>query len=271
MLSKKEMLLFSLDSIFEHSTYGKQLESIIAKLNLSKEHIINEFLHYNLELSDSIGNEVYRPIANRMVLHIHNLIPKSWHQDRQNTITELIKKISPNNTIDIGFGVPTKYIQDYILQNQNIKLTLCDVYDSAFQFAEALLDQWSVTWRNQINFKKLDLNTQEHVGDFDLYLLQDSIEHTIDPTSYLKNCVLLSPSSAAFIVSLPIGPIFPRHFYAWHTDEEAINWLGECGLKIEEQRSVTVNPEVDLFADQLAPDYHDLYALCTKNYSFCNL
>ncbi|MGD9152832.1 MAG: hypothetical protein PVG30_04130 [Gammaproteobacteria bacterium] len=51
---------------------------------------------------------------------------------------------------------------------------------------------------------------------------------------------------------------------AWYSDQEALDWLTKCGLVVEQQTSVFVKPEVDLFADQLTPSYHDLYALCSK-------
>lgn len=71
-------------------------------------------------------------------------------------------------------------------------------------------------------------------------------------------------SQAKFLLSLPIGPLFLRHHIAWLTDKEAEDWLDAHGLKIILKRNVYVKPEVDLFAEQLGSDYHDMYVLCEK-------
>lgn len=266
MLSKKDKLLVSMYSVLQHPSYIEKFRSIQTALELTEEIIRQEFLHYNcLDTLYLQGREIYRSLGNRVVLHIHNLIENSWHTDRQTITRELVQLADPKTMIDIGFGVPTKYIKDCILDTQKTKLTLCDIYDSAFQFAEVLLDLWGLPWRHLITFKQTDMDTQEYVGDFDLYLFQDAIEHTVDPTTYLKKHVNLSPKHAKFIVSLPIGPLVPgHHFMAWASDLEATTWLETCGLKIEHMKSVFVNPKVDLFADLLAEDYHDIYMLCSK-------
>jgi hypothetical protein len=263
MASKKEKLLGFLSSTIDDDRYKDQFQNILDTLHLSKQKITDAFLHYNLDMSDKEGNEVYRPLPNRVVLHIHNLINESWHLDRQQTVLDLIKQAKPNSIIDIGFGVPSKYVQNYVIA-QRKKLVFCDLYDSAFDFTKALMPHWDNNWQDIISFKQINMDTLEYVGDFDLYLIQDAIEHTKDPTAYLSMLVNKSPKTAKFIVSLPIGPIFPRHFMAWHNDQEALDWLEKCGLSIEQQKSVFVKPEVDLFADQLAPDYHDLYILGSK-------
>lgn len=263
MASKKDKLLDFLSSTINDDRYKTQFQNIIDTLHLTKQEITDAFLHYNLDLTDEEGNEVYRPLPNRVVLHIHNLINGSWHIDRQQAVIDLINQVKPNSIIDIGFGVPSKYVQDYVFP-QRKKLVFCDLYDSAFDFAKALMPHWDKHWHDLVSFKQTNMDTLEYVGDFDLYLIQDAVEHTKDPTAYLSMLVKKSPETSKFIVSLPIGTIFPRHFMAWYSDQEALDWLAKCGLVVEQQTSVFVNPEFDLFADQLAPNYHDLYALCSK-------
>jgi hypothetical protein len=80
----------------------------------------------------------------------------------------------------------------------------------------------------------------------------------------LTTQVQSSPQSALFLISLPIGPIIPRHYYAWVTDQEAADWLSSCGLEIMEHHAVYVQPAVDLFAEQLGANYHDFYARWRK-------
>jgi len=263
MASKRDKLLNFLSSTINDDRYKKQFQNVIDTLRITKQEVADAFLHYNLDLSDEEGNEVYRPLPNRVVLHIHNLINGSWHIDRQQAVIDLINQAKPDSIIDIGFGVPSKYVQDYVIP-QRKKLVFCDLYDSAFDFTKALMPHWDNKWQDIISFQQTNMDDLEYTGDFDLYLIQDAIEHTKDPITYLSMFVKKSPETAKFIVSLPIGTIFPRHFMAWHSDQEALDWLTKCGLTVKQQKSVFVKPEVDLFADQLTSNYHDLYALCSK-------
>lgn len=262
--TKKAKLLNFLNSIIYHPLHGPQIERIASVLELTKEDVENEFLHYNLDVFSYEGNQVYESIINRLILHIHNLIEGSWHIERQKTVALFFEKANPKSIADIGFGVPSEYVRELVLKRENSQLVFCDLYESSFQFAKVLLDQWSESWQQKIKFKKTDMDTQEFVGQFDLYILQDAIEHTINPESYLKKHVELSLSNARFLISLPIGPIFPRHYYAWEDDQSGLAWLEKCGLIIEDYKNVFVNPEVDLFSEELGANYHDLYAFCRK-------
>ena len=262
MASKKEQLLKQLRGVMNDDRYQAHFQDLLCSLNLTKQQVTDSFLHYTLGLMDE-GNEIYRPLPNRVTLHALNLAHGCWHTYRQQTVIDFIKQVKPNNMVDIGFGVPSKYVQDYII-SQGKKLLLCDVYDSAFDFTKALMPHWDKNWQDVISFKQTNMDTLEYVGDFDLYLIQDAIEHTKDPAAYLSTLVKKSPKTAKFIVSIPIGSIMPIHYMAWHSDQEALDWLAKCGLIVEQQKSVFVNPEFDLFADQVEPDFHDLYALCSK-------
>ena len=262
---KARKLIAYLFSVLHNPFYKKQLYSIMAKFNLTEEDVINSYLDYNLDIYQS-DNNIYDSVANRMVLHIHNLILDSWHQDRQQVITNYIQNIQPQTVVDIGFGVPSRYLKEIILHEKNIKAALCDLFDSAFNFASALLEQWDSKWQDIISFKKVDMNNACEIGNFDVYLFQDSIEHVKEPTKCLTEYVKYSPANAKFILSLPIGPLFPRHYIAWLNDESAYDWLKECGLTIIETKSVWVNLEVDLFAEQLGEDYHNLIVLCSKSH-----
>lgn len=265
---KKQKLSDFLNSIFEHEVFGVQIRSIGSSLGLSAQDIADEFFRYNLDVQSLEGNEVYESIANRFVLYIHNLINGSWHTERQKVTKDLISMVNPRHMVDVGFGVPSKYVYDLVIRANKLNVTLVDKYDSAFTFARQLLNHWDEKWdanrETKIFFSKMDMDHDEYIGDYDLYLFQDAIEHAQDPTGCLKKHVDLSPVDAKFIISLPIGPIFPRHYMAWATQEAGKRWLEVCGLKIEAQEKIFVNPKVDLFADQIDPNYHDLYALCTK-------
>lgn len=261
---KKQKLSDFLNSILEHEVFGVQIRVIRTSLGLSAQDIVDEFFRYNLNVQSLEGNEVYESIANRFVLHIHNLINGSWHIKRQKVTSDLISMANPRHMADVGFGVPSKYVYDLVIRENKFNVTLVDKYDSAFVFAKHLLNHWDANWETKIFFSKRDMDKSEYIGDYDLYLFQDAIEHTQDPTSYLRKHINLSPKDAKFIISLPIGSIFPRHYMAWETQEVGERWLETCGLRIEAQEKIFVNPDVDLFSEQIDSNYHDLYAFCAK-------
>lgn len=251
------------NSVLKHSEHERQLINLMNKLRLDEERVINSFLEYNMDIK-AFDNEVYDSIANRFVLHIHNILEGSFHQKRQDEIIRLLEKIKPSNVIDIGFGVPSRFVRDLALKNKLFKTTLCDLYEDAFKFAKVLLEQWHQNWHEMISFKKTDMNNVHLIGDFDVYLFQESIEHVQDPTTCLKKYVQLSPPSAKFILYLPINAPIPAHFIVWNSHLEAETWLGDCGLKIEEQIHIKPNESIDLFADVLGNDYYNVLFSCTK-------
>ena len=175
----------------------------------------------------------------------------------------MIKLCQPKSIVDMGFGTPTKYIRDFVLK-EKIKLTLVDLYDSAFKFTEVLLGYLDSNWKNIVQFKKLDMNTHKYFGDFEVYIFQDSIEHVNESTDYLSKIVKKSPNNSKFILSLPIGPKIPSHTISWNKGEEAIWWLNNCGLEVKNSDKIFVNSNVDLFAEQLDKEFYNLIVLCEK-------
>ena len=102
---KKEKLLELLYSVLNNPVYREQVFTLAHESNVTEQHLINEFLQYNLDIDDNVGHAVYESIGNRMVLHIHNLVNGSWHKERQDTMIELIKMEKVRSIADIGFGV----------------------------------------------------------------------------------------------------------------------------------------------------------------------
>ena len=238
------------------------LTSLCLKLNLHIQEIIDAFLKYNLNVFE-YGNEIYDSLPLRMVLHIHNLVKDSWHQERQKTALSFIKLVSPKNMIDMGFGEPSLYVKT-LLSRKTTKITLCDFSDTAFTFARALLDLWNPFWHEIVSFQKLDMNHEQLDKEFELYLFQDSIEHLKEPRERLLSYINRSSPGAKFLLSLPIGPISPSHFIEWKTEAEAKCWIESIGLKSLEEKIVTANPEIDLFAEQFNFNMKDYYVLCER-------
>jgi 2-polyprenyl-3-methyl-5-hydroxy-6-metoxy-1,4-benzoquinol methylase len=243
--------------------YKEEIGYFLKYFNLREEQLIQEYVKYDLDVFD-YGNEIYESIIMRLVLHIHNLLDGSWHQERQDTILGFLKKINFKTAVDVGFGVPTKYLKSYLLSKTTKKFTLIDLYDSAFDFAKVYFSKLSKLYNKTINFKKIDMNDMKYIGDYDIFLFQDSIEHTKDPTEYLKKTVSLSPKNSKFILSLPIGPAVPSHHIEFKNKEIAIKWLENSGLKIKESKDVFVNPKVDLFATDLSKKFYNFIVLCNK-------
>ncbi len=250
-------------SAIDDPTYKNEIEYLLKHFTLSEEKVIQEYVNYDLDVFN-YENEIYEPIAIRLVLHIHNLLNGSWHEDRQNTILDFLKEIDFQTAVDVGFGVPTKYLRHYLENQSTKKFTLVDLYDSAFDFAKVVLSQISTAWHKTINFDKVDMDETNYIGDYDVYLFQDSIEHTKKPTEYLHKTVASSPENSTFILSLPIGPAVPFHFIEFLKKESAIQWLEDSGLVIEKSKDVFVNPEVDLFAADLDEKFYNYIVLCRK-------
>lgn len=261
---KKDKLKNFAESVFSNPLYAEELECLMLRLNLSKAEIIDAYIAYDLDIL-SYDNKIYSPLAMRFVLHLHNLLEGSWHIERQKAISDLLREISPQSILDLGFGVPTQYIH-WVMSQSNASLTLCDFSESAITFAEPLLDIWYQQWQNKINFVTTDMSLiAKKKTNYDLYLFQDSIEHVDTPTECLVNFVQNSKETAYFLLSLPIGPLIPMHSIAWETVQDAHSWLENCGLTILYWKQVRTNPEVDLFASDIEEGFVNYIALCCKH------
>ena len=262
MKTKEEKIKEFAISIIENPEHKKEINNFMEKLNLKKEEVIKSFIQYDTDVLE-YDNSIYESISLRAGLYLHYLLKGSWHEERQGIISQILKQEKVKNIADIGFGAPTKYIKEYVLENKDVKLTLFDLYDSAFKFAEVILEYWDGSYREQIKFKKTDMNTYEYVGDYDLYIFQDSIEHVNDPSKYFKMIIDSSPKNSKFLLSLPICPPIPSHNIFWKTKEDAKVWLNKLGLFIEVEKEVHVNPKVDLFAEDL-DELFNYVVLCSK-------
>lgn len=251
-------------SIMNHPEHKKEIDYILKNLNLAKEKIVQAYLDYDMDIS-VYKNEIYKSVSMRIVLHIHNLLNGSWHQKRQKEVLKILNEMDDIKTIvDMGFGTPQKYVKDFVLKNKEMKLTLVDFYDSSIKFGEILLNFWDNSWKNQISFKILDMNSHKFIGKFDVYIFQDSIEHVNNATKYLKKTVKHSPKNASFIFSLPVGPPPPVHTIAWYSIKDIKKWLEKCGLKVNKTKRINLNKKVDLFAEPFEKGSYELIVECKK-------
>lgn len=241
LLTLAETIMFSNRTLFEE---------VCNRLDLSKKDIIEAFDYYNTYVFE-IENSVYEKRSIRAAMFIEYLIEGSWHQQRQSVLLDFLNYFKPKTIIDIGFGTPTKYVQEYCQRNKDVQLTLADKFQSAFDFAEVVLDCSFPGWTNKITFTNIDLDAPSYIGDYEAYIFQDTIEHSICPRDFLLNTVTNSGRNSIFLLSIPIAPLIPCHHIHWQTKMEALRWLQSCSLKILHLHEVFVNPLIDEFAKDI--------------------
>lgn len=239
---------------------------LLFKLGLSETEITQAYVDYDYDIF-AFDNTIYSSLSIRMVMHLHNSLPRSWHIARQNTIYKFIQHEQPSSVMDIGFGIPSLYVRN-TLQTSPINITLSDFSESSMEFASNLLEMWNKDWHKHVTLSVEDMTvTALHPPYHDIYLFQDSLEHVPDPVTCLKNFVQNTHPEAKFIFSLPIGPKIPVHSISWDTEQEILDWLTGFGLHIEYEKLVQVNPAVDLFAEQVDYSFINVITLCTKNHN----
>ncbi len=256
-------------SVVDGTSTSKEINKLLSSLDMSKKDLIEGYLLYNLDIS-IYANEIYEHKEVRFAMYLQNLMKGSWHIKRHEIVLNILKELKSKSIVDMGFGLPSKYMKEYVLENE-VKLKLVDFYDSAFNFSEKLFDIWGKPWKEKISFKSLDMNKKTYVGNFDCYLFMDSIEHINNPEKYLKKFVKKSNPGTNFIISLPIGPLIPSHTRGWKTEKEAIKWLSDCDLIIDKKENVYPNPKVDLFAAETNNEIYDIIFCCSKKYDIANL
>lgn len=246
-----------------------ETEKLHWALNISREEIIKAYHAYHLGV-DTCGNEVFDSVALRYAMHLSNRIPGSWHLVRQRIVSDLVKSIAPRRTVEVGFGTPQQYLREEMLRatlrSQTVTIHLLDLGYTSMIFGQSVLSLWNDSWSRVVRFRSYDMQCGCHVGDYDCYIFQDSIEHVLDPTSYLSNLVQKAPREAHFIFSLPIEVIkvMPQHFISWRDTNEVRVWLEQNGLTIIFQHEIAINREIDIYAQKLHPNYRQVVFHCKK-------
>lgn len=246
--------------------YSQEFEHLFSELSITQEEVIRAFITWDLD-PDAYGNEFYDSIPVRFAMHLKNRAPGAWHIKRQQATVDLLRQKPFSSLVDVGFGVPQQYVQKVVLKQEGVHCTLLDIYESAITFGQALVQYWDKSWQQKVTLKQHDMNSGKAVGQFDVYLLQDSIEHTKNPAAYLNSLVKQAPSHARFIFSLPINvgsEHEPSHFIGWSSDAEAKDWLEQSGLQVMSTTPIKPDVNVDIYARSLNKDYFQLIADCIK-------
>lgn len=241
-----------------------EVDYFCTTLGITKDDIINAWEVWDTGINE-YGNEIYKSYAMRIAMHLHNYIPNNWHDKRQDIVLKFLNEIRPESVVEVGFGTPQKYVNEYVLKHKKL-LTLLDFDQESLRFAEIFLSSKSSVWNNYITLKKYDMNSNESIGSFDCYIFQDSIEHADNPTACLSKIVAKASSGSHFIFSLPIEvdkPV-PEHHIFWKNDQDSLKWLIECGLTVKKHEDVLMNRELDLFASSLHPDFKEVVIYAIK-------
>ncbi|MDP3875058.1 MAG: hypothetical protein Q8Q22_00865 [bacterium] len=260
---KKRKLIKFAKSVLADPEHREELKQLLNQLSLTKDIAIQTYVNYDLNIF-AYKNEIYESLPIRFVLYMHNILRGSWHIERQQLLFDLVKKHSPKTLADIGFGIPGKYVKEYILK-EKCKTTLLDCFPSALQFAKELLTLWDTNWNKIIELREYNMDTLKSLGQYDGYIFWDSIEHTENPTNYLRMVIETSLANSTFFFSIPIGPPVPVHFMSWASEEIAEKWLNDNGLRIISRRTVRPNPKVDLFAESFHEPFYNLIVDCKKD------
>ena len=175
-------------------------QDIKNSLSLTEDEIISAWVQWDTGKED-YGNEMYNSHAMRVAMYLHNFLPGSWHQYRQNLISKLVEQLGRGSIYEVGFGTVPEYV-DLVLGN-NLTLTLSDMDDSSLRFAKLILDIKYSGWNNKIVLQKLNMDTETIPADHDLYIFQDSLEHALDPGKVLSQHVGRVKKGTRFLFSLP--------------------------------------------------------------------
>lgn len=260
---KQQKLLALMNSVINDPIHQNELAVLLDHFGLSRDLVQRAFLDYNMDVHTH-DNAIYQYQAIRAVLHIHNLVAESWHIERQEAVCQLIKSANPIKAIDLGFGVPSRYVRE-MLKKPSFALTLCDYQPAALSFAEVLLNYWDKNWQEKIALVCENLeNIPACAKDYDLYISLHSIEHVTNPTQCLEQYVKASLPHAKFLIEIPIGPMTPEHTIAWANSDETRAWIDSVGFNIIDEHITWVNPEVDVFAEVHDFNYGGHLMLCQK-------
>ena len=232
-------------TLSSNKTLKKQVECIANKLNVNQEIFLDGFIRYDTELG-SYDNSIYADLSVKAGMYFKFFVEESYHFERQNILANMVQSC-PNtkSIVDIGYGVPGKYVLD-ALKDKNVAITLLDKFDVSNLFSKALFSCVSNDWKKYIALAKFDMDKNVSPGVFDVYVMSDSIEHTKNPDLFLERLLENAPDHAYFILSIPIekaeisggseeGHV---HFIEWRTKDEARKWLKQKGLEILEEKVV---------------------------------
>ncbi len=262
----REKLIRLVGEVIDDPVDGSKMTCVMRLLKVNLEQVTTAVLDYTLRMHE-LGNDFYSSPAARAALYLHSLVKTSYQQTRQDVVVMFLEQLAlkEGKIAEIGFGVPSRYVTEHLMKRPGWEITLIDRDPGAIAFAEAVINCTTPQVLERVNLRMVDMDEMVYVGDFDVYLFLDSIEHTKDPTGYLLLTVNRSRPGSAFIFSLPIcqNPT-PMHYAQFLNPEESRTWLYECGLRIDSEVIVNPVPTTDFFAGRIEGGFRNLMVLCKK-------
>lgn len=259
----KELRLSTLArSLFDRFAHLTMLHQ---ELGISQEEIIKTFLAYNTGFS-SIENGIYSPLAVRLVMHMHNTCPGSWHEQRQLWIRDKLRNLPSGEIVDFGFGSPQSYVLDSLSRSDGHRIILADKYPEAFAFAEKYLEYLykihsnnsCALYNGRIRFAQIDFDQdfsalETLVRQASIIIAQDSLEHATNPRLTFEKISLSAQAKTKILLSMPIGDPaqFGFHNIGWQSESEAIGWIQNFGWVVTDFQPIAMNPDIDIFAEDL--------------------
>lgn len=261
-------LLTLVDTTLADEEVGPGLNKLLVTSGIGVEELKQEVLSYTLAKGvDEYQNEQYRKVVARLTLHFHNLVQGTYHRQRHALVSSFLEQVKPMHLMDVGYGVPGPYLIPYLRSNLSAVATLADQDPTAEETARLIISNADPKLLERIKFSVYDMNTQEYPGDADVYLYLDSIEHTKNPTEYLKMMVEKAKADSHFIFSIPVclmKGLEGFHYDEWLSDEAAREWVKASGLSIVSEGVAMPNPAVDYFAELVPGGYHNSLILAKK-------
>lgn len=253
-----------LDKVLTNPRDSEEIRYLQEKLNISREQVVAAWVYWDFAIR-TYSNDAYDSAALRLVMHLHNRLPGSWHEKRQWVISKYLRDIAPQSICEIGFGVPQNFVKEF-LGRKDIRIFLGEFEETSLSFARTLLPYWDPHWENKISLEIFDMNKDALPSGYQAIVFQDSIEHADSPTETLQRYVEAADLGAYFLFSLPIeieNPI-PEHHICWKSEQDILTWLKSAGLNPIAHEAILMDHEKDLFALSLHPEFREVAILAQK-------
>jgi hypothetical protein len=261
-------LLALVDTTLTHPDAGKKVSTIMNACGANVNALKKEVLAYSLDRDEKgYENTRYQQLLARLTLYFHNHVPGTYHIPRQNAVRSFLEQLNPQQIMDVGYGTPAPYLIDYLNNNASARALLLDQDATAEEFAKIVLQAEAPSLVERVDFQAHDMNSETYPGDAEAYLYLDSMEHTKQPTEYLRMLVDNSKIGSHYIFSIPICSMKGLenfHFAEWLNDDAARAWVKDAGLQIVNETTVHPNPAVDFFAEFCEGGFHNYIVMSKK-------
>ena len=86
---KRNKLISLAKGVISNPANENEIKYLLHRFALTEEDLIQAYLDWDLS-PDSYGNEIYDFVPIRFAMYLHYLLPGSWHEARQDIITNIL-------------------------------------------------------------------------------------------------------------------------------------------------------------------------------------